>query len=73
MVVIFFYIFPSLNSGVKYNIYVTVASVILNIISIILWTKGEQNVANDNQLIEVPDPDNNPDEIPEEFKIVALD
>jgi len=43
-VAIFFEIFPSLNHGLKYSPYIVASSLILNIISVVLWIKGEVKV-----------------------------
>jgi Na+/H+-translocating membrane pyrophosphatase len=42
-VAIFFIIFPNLNNGIQYPILITVCSLIINIISVLLWMKGERN------------------------------
>jgi heme/copper-type cytochrome/quinol oxidase subunit 4 len=38
---VFFSLFPSLNDGEKYPLYITIPSLILNLISSVLWMKGE--------------------------------
>ncbi|QKF94714.1 hypothetical protein QKU48_gp1256 [Fadolivirus algeromassiliense] len=42
-VAIFFTIFPNLNHGLKYSLWVTISSLILNITSVVLWIMGEKN------------------------------
>jgi len=42
-VAIFFIIFPQLNHGIQYPIFIVICSLILNIISVFLWMKGEKN------------------------------
>ena len=42
-VAIFFTIFPSLNSGIRYPIYITLLSLVFNVTSVGLWIKGEHN------------------------------
>jgi len=42
-VAIFFIIFPSLNTGIHYPVYIVIPTLILNCISVFLWIKGETN------------------------------
>jgi hypothetical protein len=42
-VAIFFSIFSNLNNGIKAPLYITIPSLVLNIISVILWVPGEKN------------------------------
>lgn len=51
-VALFFIIFPYLNKGIKSNIYVTLVTLFLNIVSVILWIKGETNVAKTNNTVD---------------------
>ena len=48
-VAIFFTIFPSLNSGIRYPIYITLLSLVFNVTSVGLWIKGEHNGPDDAQ------------------------
>jgi len=41
MVALFFTIFPSLNPGIQYPLWVTITSLVLSISSVILWIGGE--------------------------------
>jgi hypothetical protein len=50
-VAIFFIIFPSLNTGIHYPIYLVIPTLILNYISVILWVNGENN--NNNRNFEI--------------------
>lgn len=49
-VAIFFEIFPNLNHGLKYSPYIVASSLILNVISVILWIKGEVKVEEINNI-----------------------
>ncbi len=48
-VAIFFSIFPNLNSGIKYQLNILIPSLLCNILSVILWIKGENKV-HDSEL-----------------------
>lgn len=43
-VAIFFTIFPQLNNGIKYELHITLISLICNAIGVSLWIKGEKNI-----------------------------
>lgn len=43
-VALFFTIFPHLNIGMKYPLYVTMLSLLCNIISVLFWVKGENSI-----------------------------
>lgn len=49
-VAIFFIIFPSLNTGIHYPIYIVLPTLLLNCISVFLWIKGETNYVNNNEI-----------------------
>ena len=53
IVALFFTIFPSLNSGIQYPLWIIIVSLLLNIISVILWIKGESiaipNISNGDE------------------------
>ncbi len=40
-VILFFELFPSLNSGIKYPLYFTIPAIILNILSLVIWNFWE--------------------------------
>lgn len=44
-VIVFFTIFPHLNEGIKYPIYITIPAISLNIFSVVLWKYWEIHVA----------------------------
>lgn len=41
-VAIFFAIFPNLNKGLKYPLYITIPDLFINLIGVVLWIKGEK-------------------------------
>ena len=47
-VAIFFTIFPELNHGIQYPLAVTISSLVLNVLSVVLWIKGEKNYTDDS-------------------------
>lgn len=64
-VAIFFTIFPKLNHGIKYSFGIIVISLLLNISSVILWIKGENN-EKVNEINDIPDNINQEQEINQE-------
>lgn len=44
---IFYTIFPSLNHGLQYPLYIVVPSLVLSILSVILWIKGQNHITTD--------------------------
>jgi hypothetical protein len=54
-VAIFFTIFPQLNNGLKYELHITLISLICNSISVILWITGEKNVTQWQTISEHPE------------------
>jgi len=54
-VILFFTIFPKLNTGIKYPIYISVFCIICNILSVIFWLKGESSTRKkyENLIVEI--------------------
>lgn len=46
-VALFFIIFPHLNHGIKYPLYITLSSMSTSIISVIFWMNAEKIVDDD--------------------------
>ena len=56
VVALCFTIFPSLNSGIQYPLWVIIISLLLNIVSVVLWIKGEsitQTSDNKTEMLEL--------------------
>jgi hypothetical protein len=49
-VAIFFIIFPYLNTGIHYPVYIVVPTLLLNCVSVFLWIKGEHNYNPENTI-----------------------
>jgi hypothetical protein len=49
---IFYTIFPDLNPGLKYPIYIVAPALILSILSVILWIKGQNKVESVNPNVQ---------------------
>lgn len=43
-VILFFIIFPKLNTGIEYSIYISVFCIVCNISSVLCWLKGESTL-----------------------------